>query len=555
MRTVLILQVRSTSTRLPGKALLPVAGIPSSVLAALRAGNRGHEVRVATSSEHSDDNLTEILLKHGIAVVRGSLDDVLGRFVLAVEDLSDDCLVIRLTGDNLVPDGRLLRELEEDFSGAGVEYLYHDYPQSHLPYGLGAEAFTVGTLRKAHASATSPHDREHVTPWMIRKCRSAIHFPRELKSKNFSHLRCTIDDEEDYRRMCSLFRGVKDPVHCDWFELARELAGMPEEPRFRVAYKIHGGRAHSEFALGTAQLGMPYGIANRTGKPAASTAIQMVRCAIAHGVSSIDTARAYGDAEAVLGDALAGAWRSRVEVVTKLHPLESLADTSSAAAVRAAVDESVTRSCEALGVERLSTVLLHNWQHYRRWNGAVWRRLLELANSGKIASLGASVYQPEEALEALREPAIQHLQIPMNVIDWRWKAAKVDLALADYPKVVVHARSALLQGLLAAPSEAWPTEPHYDASNCVRRLREFAARFDRESVADLCFAYVRSQPWITSVVVGCETLAQLEENLQLFHTQHLTADQCAELETSLPVAARELLDPSKWKLVHEQSAR
>src|ERR1700758_4880822 len=163
MRTVLIMQVRSSSTRLPGKGLLPVAGFPSSVLAAMRATNRGCPIRVATSTEISDNKLAEIFLERGFSVVRGPLDDVLARFVIAAEDLPADCVIIRLTADNVVPDGGLLEELAKDFRGSGVEYLYHDYPQSHLPYGLGAEAFSVATLRKAHAEATTAYDREHVT--------------------------------------------------------------------------------------------------------------------------------------------------------------------------------------------------------------------------------------------------------------------------------------------------------------------------------------------------------------------------------------------------------
>ena len=554
MRAMLIMQVRSSSTRLPGKALLPVAGFPSSVLAAMRATNRGCPIRVATSSEISDNKLAEIFVERGFNVVRGPLDDVLTRFVIAAENLPEDSLIIRLTADNVVPDGRLLEELENDFRGSGVDYLYHGFPQSHLPYGLMAEAFSVATLRRAHAAATSAYDREHVTPWLARNCRSAVHVPRELESLDLSHLRCTIDDQEDYERVCSLFRGVEDPVHCGWSELARKLAGMPEEPRFRVPYKISCGRVHSEFVLGTAQLGMEYGIANRTGRPARSKAIEMVRKAIAHGVTSVDTARAYGDAEQMLGQALSGAWRSRVEIVTKLDPLEELARDALVASVRTAVDESVTRSCEALGAQQLATLLLHRWQHHRKWNGAVWHRLVELRDAGKIANLGVSVYEPDEALEALCDPGVNHIQIPMNVLDWRWRAAGVDRALAERPDVIVHARSALLQGLLAAPAEGWPAVSIKDSSNCLCLLREFANRFGRDGIVDLCIAYVRSLPWVTSIVVGCETLGQLEANLRFFHSPHLSQEQCAELETSLPVTPKELLNPSKWKLVHEPSA-
>ena len=555
MKTIIIMQARTTSSRLPGKAMWPVGGYPSAVLAALRGGNVGIETVVATSDEASDDVLADALAKYGIRVVRGPLDDVLARYALAARDLPEDKVVVRLTGDNVVPDGELVRELVAAFAGRDVEYVSQECPQSGLPYGVGGEAFTVATLRRAHALATSAHDREHVTPWIRRNCEVKTQAPQTLRGADFSHLRCTIDDEEDYQRIVRLFEGVADPVHAGWFELTKKLATLPGEPRFRVPFLVLSGNVHSELTLGTAQLGMEYGIANRAGQPGRALAIRMVRSAIAHGVTAVDTARAYGDAEEVLGEALNGAWRSRVEVITKLDPLDSLAADADESAVRAAVEESVRRSCEALRAEKLSTLLLHRADHQRAWAGAGWRRLLEMREEGTIGALGASVYDPQEALELLRETAIQHLQIPMNVLDWRWKASGVDRALAERPNVLVHARSALLQGLLTGTAASWPESGDFDASSCLRQLREFVADFGRESLTDLCLAYVRSQPWITSVVVGCETVEQVNENLRLFCQPKLSAEQCAELESSLPRAPENLLNPSQWKMVHEQSAK
>ncbi len=555
MKTVIIMQVRSNSSRLPGKAMLPVGGYPSAVLAALRASNLGLETWVATSSEPSDDALADVLGKHGICVVRGPLEDVLARYALAAEELPEDCVVVRLTGDNVVPDSGLVQELVSAFAGSGVEYLSQDCPQSRLPYGLCGEVFTVATLRRAHALATSAHDREHVTSWIRRNCKVMIHVPQVVGAADFSHLRCTIDDEEDYQRVCRLFEGVADPVHIGWFELAKKLAVLPGEPGFRVPYRVSSRGIHSELTLGTAQLGMEYGIVNRAGQPARPLAIRMVHWAIAHGITALDTARGYGEAEGVLGDALTGAWRSRVEVITKLDPLASLTHDAEASTVCAAIDNSVRRSCEALRVGKLSTLLLHRSHHYRAWGGTVWRRLLELRDDGTIGTLGVSIYEPSEALELLQDPAILHLQIPMNVLDWRWKASGVDRALAERPDVVVHARSALLQGLLVSPAAFWPLSAEYDASSCWRQLRKSAAEFGRESLTDLCLAYVRSQPWITSVVVGCETLEQVNENLRLFCLPKLTAEQCTELESAMPRAPESILNPSQWKLVHEQSAK
>jgi aryl-alcohol dehydrogenase-like predicted oxidoreductase len=270
-------------------------------------------------------------------------------------------------------------------------------------------------------------------------------------------------------------------------------------------------------------------------------------------VTALDTARAYGTAERVLGKALGGAWASRVEVITRLD-LSRVPEDATVAEVRERVDESVSRSCTALGCSHLAVLLLHRWRDHDSWNGAAWERLQELREAGRIGILGASVYQTDEALAALEDPAIGHLQIPMNVLDWRWEADSVDRAAAQRPEVIVHARSVLLQGVLAHPASRWPSVAGFRADDCSQILRKLAREFERESVTDLCLAYVRSRPWVRSLVVGCETMKQLEENLSLFRSAELSAERCEQLRSELPRAPESFLNPSKWKVVHEHSA-
>jgi len=546
MKYVVILQARTTSTRLPAKALLPIAGYPSVSLAALRAANSGGEVIVATSDDASDDALAAEVQTHQIRVVRGSLHDLLARFHRATDSLSDNDVVVRLTADNVVPDGHLAQELAFALRDSDMEYLSQASPQSRLPYGLGGEAFRVRTLRKAHLSATSAFDREHVGPWMQRNCRSAIHTPSALQNADFSHLRCTIDDQQDYDRVCRLFCGVAEPVQATWWDLLMRLGALPDQPRFRIPHRVVSRRAIGQMTLGTAQLGLKYGVANRTGKPNRDIATGMVRDAIAHGVTTLDTARTYGDAEEVLGQSLTGAWRSRAEVITKLDPLAGLSVLADRVTVETAVDASIERSCDALGTNRLHTLLLHRWQHHDAWEGVAWRRLLALRDRGTIGAFGASLYSPAEALQALKDPDIKSLQIPFNLLDQRWRSKEIQQVLAARPDVVVYARSVFLQGVLLSDAADWPLAGNYDANAYVRTLQHFTKRFERQNVADLCVAYVRAQDWICSLVVGCETPDQLKRNLEIFCLPPLQREQCAELEDSVPKAPESLLNPSHW---------
>ncbi len=544
------MQARTASTRLPGKALLPVAGYPSAVLAALRAANQDHPVLLATSNDSDDDDLVFAFKKHHFEVFRGPLNDVLGRYYLATLDLPDDSVVIRLTADNLLPDGEFVRQLISTFEQSSLDYLCVNSLQSRLPYGLSGEVFRIDVLRKAHRDAIDEYDRQHVGPWMARNCRAGIYSPLHLQSFDYSHLRCTLDDYEDYLRIQHLFHGVENPVRLGWLDLTQKLNSLPGEPEFHVPYTVIDNRAHSTMTLGTVQLGMEYGAVNRTGKPRRSVALEIVRHAIAHGVNALDTARCYGESEQILGEALCGAWRSRCEVITKLDPLASVPADEDAESVRALVEKSVENSCAALGTECLPVLLLHRWDHHNAWRGAAWRHLLELRNRGRIGKLGVSIYEPQEALAALDDPDVKHLQLPMNVLDSRWKAHGVDQARAWRHDVVVHARSTFLQGILLHPADCWPVSLDYDARSCVERLRKLVHKFDRENIADLCLAYVRSQSWITSLVVGCETMFQLEQNLKLFRLPKLTLERCQELEQFVGIAPDELLNPSRWNPAH-----
>jgi aryl-alcohol dehydrogenase-like predicted oxidoreductase len=300
----------------------------------------------------------------------------------------------------------------------------------------------------------------------------------------------------------------------------------------------------AELVLGSVQLGLSYGAANRTGKPSRKAALRLVRRAVDAGVSSIDTARAYGDSEERLGDALQG--RKAVRTITKLSPLTGLSEDAPRDEITAAVDESIDLSLGALKRDRIDCLLLHRAAHMTSHGGAIWERLIERLEDGTVMALGVSVQSPEEALSALNSPDIRHIQLPFNVLDWRWREAGVIARLKARAHVTVHARSVFLQGLLANDARAWPAIPGIDAHALLRLLGELAGDYRRENIADLCVAFARGQSWIDGVVVGMETEDQLEENLDLFVRPPLSADDCATIQQRIPRVPETLLNPALW---------
>ena len=537
-----IVQCRMSSGRLPGKALLPVGGLPAVVLAALRAANAGRQVVVATSDQPADDLLAQTVVAAGIACVRGSLDDVLDRFVQACGDLPAAAMVVRLTADNVFPDGEFIERALAAFARSGTAYWSVRHPDDGLPYGMSVEVTTAAMLRAAHRATRDPQDREHVTPW-IRRASANAGAAGWLGGQ--AHLRCTLDDARDYQRLGRLFDGVGAPRLVSWQTLCASLASIDDVQAPQAA--ALRAPALLRFCLGTVQLGTEYGVANLTGQPSTVAAVGIVRTALDAGVLCLDTARAYGAAESVVGAALRAASLPVVKVVTKLDPLATLAGDATDDALHAAVNASIDASCRAFGVDALDTLLLHRWAHFRAFGGRLWRHLEALQARGRVRHLGASVYGAAEAMDALRVPAVEHLQVPFNLIDTRLVAAGIEAALARRPDVTLHARSVFLQGLLVSDAELWPDVSGVYPHVLVRLLDTLADEAGFETRAQLCISYVLSHPWVQRLVVGCETQAQLRENLEFFGTRMLGTGECERIRARLPKLPDALLEPSVWK--------
>lgn len=533
----MVLQARTSSTRLPGKSLLHFRGFPLAVLAAKRAASTGIPVIVATSDDPSDDILASTLVEYGVACVRGSLDDVLGRYVQALVDYPDDTLVIRLTGDNIVPDGDLIEEITEFCLNKSLDYATTTAPGSGLPYGVAVEVMRLARLREANRNAVTKYDREHVTSYIGKAFGLTVfnryrHLARE-------HFRTTIDCLDDVSSMHRIFPENEDPVAVSWRTLVERVSLGLFQPTQDAPV--------TNLVLGTAQIGMSYGITNFSNLYDTERRT-MIKMAIGEGVQALDSAAAYGRSEEVIGSVLATGWSGRCKVITKLSPLSEIPDDASQEAVIAKVEACVLRSCLALRQNRIDTLLLHRAKHITAWNGVVWEKLLDMQAGGQIGALGVSVQSPDELLFALRVPNVVHIQLPFNLLDHRWESSLGILREARVRgALTVHVRSVFLQGLLNRDDDdLWRRAHVNDARSIINWLSMQAAEHKREGVSDLCLAYVRSQDWIDGVVVGCDNLAQLKQNIALFRAPLLSEETCAELVKSRPYLREESLNPAYW---------
>lgn len=195
-KIVAIVQARMSSSRLPGKVLAPVLGQPMLLRQLERLGRARaiDEIVVATSTEPGDDAIAELCAQSEIACFRGSLHDVLGRFVAAAAYSKAD-IVLRLTADCPLTDPMVVDGLTRHMTDGSFDYASNTLERT-WPHGLDVEAMTVDALRTAAQETNDPYDREHVTPFLY-KYPDRFSLGSYTDSKDRSDFRLTVDYPED----------------------------------------------------------------------------------------------------------------------------------------------------------------------------------------------------------------------------------------------------------------------------------------------------------------------------------------------------------------------
>jgi spore coat polysaccharide biosynthesis protein SpsF (cytidylyltransferase family) len=191
-----ILQARTSSTRLPGKVLAPVAGKPMMLRQIERVGRARSfdKLLVATSSRTGDDAIAQLCQESGIACFRGALDDVLDRFYQAAAPYAPSHIV-RLTADCPLADWTVIDRAVAHALSGDYAYVSNVFPPS-WPHGLDVEVVTFAALAEAWREAKLPSEREHVLPFVHKQ-------PERYRRGNISHdvdlsqMRWTVDEPED----------------------------------------------------------------------------------------------------------------------------------------------------------------------------------------------------------------------------------------------------------------------------------------------------------------------------------------------------------------------
>ena len=286
-----------------------------------------------------------------------------------------------------------------------------------------------------------------------------------------------------------------------------------------------------KLALGTAQFGLAYGLANATGQVSSDTIEQLLKVASEFNITMLDTAIAYGDSEQVLG----------------LHNLAKFEITSKLPAVPLGclnveewIVEQTVSSLKRLRTDKLNDLLLHRPDQLLESNGEkIYKSMLRLKEQGMVDKIGVSVYGPDELSELIKRFDFDVIQAPMNILDRRMENTGM-LKQLKKTGVAIHIRSAFLQGLLLMPSEKIPVYFTPWAS----LIKQYHHWLNQQGISPLqaCLSYLNQYSDIDKIIVGVDSIWQLKQIAAAIDTPITDIPDC------LQSVDEGLINPSRWQL-------
>ena len=309
----------------------------------------------------------------------------------------------------------------------------------------------------------------------------------------------------------------------------------------------------SALSLGTVALGMTYGIAPQAeyqggqsggmAPPTLAEATRLIHHALDGGINFIDTARAYGHAEEVVGHALQDR-RQQALIATKINCFDGQGKLLRGPALRRHMQDSLTTSLRLLRTDWVDLLMLHSAPLELLEDGAALDMLQQFKQQGLARTIGASTYGSQAPCRAI-ELGVDALQIAYNILDQRLADEIMPLAQAKGVGIIV--RSVFLKGALTPRAADLP--PHLAP---LRQQSEAIAHYAHSLTPplrriEIALRFVLSQTTVTSALVGVRTEEELEAALQTADAPPLSPAIMNHL-TTLRAHDPTLLDPGSWNL-------
>lgn len=294
-----------------------------------------------------------------------------------------------------------------------------------------------------------------------------------------------------------------------------------------------------KLSLWTVQFWLNYWINNIHWKPTLDQSVEMLKHAYDGGVNTFDTANAYGNAEEVL-------WvfikkydlKDKVHITSKLKP--NIFDDFNWNKSEL-IEKEIRQSLQILNIDKLDWYLLHSPRYiYDKeiLDGLQWAQC-----KGLINNYWVSIYEPDEALYAVKNTDISYIQIPYNIFDQRLDATDF-FEVAKKKNIKIFARTVFIQGLIFMNDNKIPEH--------VKESKEFLNKFDSIIKKydftrwEAAINFVKNHPYIDCLVIWVDDIHQLNQNIEIFN-KDIDLNNCFnEIKSSFSNLDTIIFFPSLW---------
>ncbi len=297
-----------------------------------------------------------------------------------------------------------------------------------------------------------------------------------------------------------------------------------------------------EITLGTAQLGLNYGISNVQGKPNYEKALKILEYAWENGINSFDTAPDYGNSEEILGKFI---FLKKVEDITIISKLPVIPKDLNLNfdSLFLWIKSHVNNSLNSLNLHKIPIYMVHHAPDLLLKDGLLVECLNHIKDEGLIDNLGISIYNPMDVVNALEFSSFKFIQVPINLFDHRL----IKLGLLKKLKkkgYTILARSIFLQGLFFLSPNNLPKKV-LSAKKHLIKLRNYIEDIGID-IAKLAILFVRTFAEIKSLIIGIESIEQLDYNLKILEDIRLENDIYNFIIEEFSDISEDILNPSMW---------
>ena len=285
--------------------------------------------------------------------------------------------------------------------------------------------------------------------------------------------------------------------------------------------------------LGTAQLGLDYGINNSEGKPSLEKSFDILNLAYSLGIRTLDTAEAYGDAHKVI-ELFHNSVDFRFKIITKYsskvkeYPVE--------------ISKRIEQHCKNFDLQVLEGYMFHSHDELKKALLADKLILKKLNQNKFVRKIGVSVYTNSQVEDVLNYKEIDLIQLPFNLFD-NESLRKITLLKAKDNNIEIHTRSAFFQGLFFKDIDK--LKGHLLGFKKDLFFLDEVVKRNKIKKMDLALNYPISKEYIDKVLIGVDNVKQLHENIKSLN-EFKKWSVFNAIDNYINIINKELLNPSKW---------